>query len=382
LHSIRFGLLIVGVCGLFALSSGAQLWVWDREVRTLDARVEVIGNQIVALRNVMDDLLELETGQRGYVLTGEDAYLQPYSRSLAALPSAVAWLASAAHDDPAIRPRIAELAALVRTRIDLAARPVALRKAGDVARAIDVVRAGQGKQTMDAFRAKAEVLLNRLNRQRDEAFQRESGLFREASLLGAAVVLLILVLVSAALGWLSASVRHLDELQRRREREAMHDPLTALPNRRYLADWLGIALATARRTGQRLTLLYFDLDGFKAVNDRFGHDAGDRVLQQTAARLRAALRSSDFVARLGGDEFVAVLPNAPGEPGFSEMLARLRADLMRAPIPELRDGHISASVGVASYPEDGDHAVALLAAADQAMYAAKQARGSGAGRAA
>ncbi len=121
-------------------------------------------------------------------------------------------------------------------------------------------------------------------------------------------------------------------------------------------------------------LLYFDLDGFKCVNDRFGHEAGDRVLMAIAARLRRGLRNSDFIARLGGDEFVAVLPDAPSEPDLSRLVARFEADLARAPIPELADGEISASIGVAACGGGGgtDTAEALIAAADRAMYEVKQ----------
>jgi diguanylate cyclase (GGDEF)-like protein len=198
--------------------------------------------------------------------------------------------------------------------------------------------------------------------------------FADLSVLGFLVFALIMVLIALAIGFLNLSIHRLKDLQMQREQEAMHDALTTLPNRRFLQEWLTFALAGCRRNGEPLVLLYCDLDGFKAVNDRFGHEAGDQVLQATAARLRRGVRSSDFVARLGGDEFVAVLPNAPDASILSALVARLRDDLAKAPIEGLTDDEISASIGVASYPLDGDTADTLLAAADRAMYQVKQNR--------
>jgi diguanylate cyclase len=188
------------------------------------------------------------------------------------------------------------------------------------------------------------------------------------------VVLAVDLSVIVAIMSLSTSILRMREQQREEARKAMHDALTSLPNRRYLVEWLTMALAAARRSGQPLAILYFDLDGFKSVNDRFGHEAGDRVLQTTAARLRRTLRTSDFVARLGGDEFVAVLPDVTSVPVVSMLIARLQSELVKAPIAEVPDGAVSASIGTAWFPQDGDTVDALLGAADHAMYEAKQSR--------
>ena len=127
---------------------------------------------------------------------------------------------------------------------------------------------------------------------RGELAAAETGKFDDISLLEAVVLFLVILLAAGAVAWLAASIRRLDELQLKREQEAMHDALTTLPNRRYLNDWMKMALAAARRNKQRVVVLYFDLDGFKGVNDRLGHEAGDRVLQTTALRLRSAVRTS------------------------------------------------------------------------------------------
>ena len=155
--------------------------------------------------------------------------------------------------------------------------------------------------------------------------------------------------------------------------QAMHDPLTGLGNRQLLMDQLKRDLAVAQRHHQNLGVLFVDLDGFKAVNDGYGHALGDQVLEQVAERFRTAIRQSDLLARLGGDEFVVLVPQA----GSREELATLARKLVTAaeqPFTQLNlPITLSASVGIARFPEDGDTADALLRAADQAMYAAKDA---------
>jgi diguanylate cyclase (GGDEF)-like protein len=152
---------------------------------------------------------------------------------------------------------------------------------------------------------------------------------------------------------------------------ASHDPLTGLPNRNLLADRLQTSLALAKRRQTLVAVLFLDLDGFKPVNDSYGHDVGDELLVILANRIQNRLRASDTLARLGGDEFVMVIPITRVEE-LSEVLNRLAEDL-RAPIT-LSSGvtWIDGSIGIAIYPDDGDTADALLRLADEAMYAVKR----------
>lgn len=163
------------------------------------------------------------------------------------------------------------------------------------------------------------------------------------------------------------------ELWRHRAR---HDALTGLPNRDHLEAELERALARAARHGHRLAVLFIDLDGFKQINDAFGHAAGDCLLARAGLRLRDALRAEDFVARYGGDEFV-VLIEAPRQATDAAAAAdALLAALRREPaIPSDRRSSISASIGIAMYPEHAHDAAGLLRAADEAMYRAKRSGG-------
>jgi len=169
-------------------------------------------------------------------------------------------------------------------------------------------------------------------------------------------------------------VTELRRTERELEHRASHDPLTGLSNRHRLHCELQYAIAHAAQTGDGLAVLYMDLDGFKEVNDRGGHDAGDRLLCEVAQRLQHGLRQGDLVARVGGDEFVALLS------GCRDIeAARIVADGLRARLSlpyTLPDGlfQLDASVGIACFPTDGSDPYALLAHADRAMYVDKRQR--------
>ena len=152
---------------------------------------------------------------------------------------------------------------------------------------------------------------------------------------------------------------------------ALRDPLTGLANRRLLEDMTNSALARTRRTGQRLMVSYLDLDGFKDVNDAYGHAVGDAVLVEVSRRLRAAVRRADLIARLGGDEFVVVQECPPGQDPSARLDKLLNEDLLVQGV-RIRSGMSIGSVAAGPM----DDAASLIAAADAAMFAVKRARRS------
>ena len=154
--------------------------------------------------------------------------------------------------------------------------------------------------------------------------------------------------------------------------QALHDNLTNLPNRVLLQDRLQHAISTARREKNMFALIMLDLDQFKEVNDTLGHQAGDMVLQQIAARLQNLLRGSDTVARLGGDEFAILLPAVTGYPAVLITVQKILG-VLRLPLTiENRTLYIGASLGIVLFPEHGDDPVKLLRCSDVAMYSAKR----------
>ena len=171
---------------------------------------------------------------------------------------------------------------------------------------------------------------------------------------------------------ITAAKNHEQEL----ERIARYDSLTKLPNRALLGERLEQALNQTRRRGQHLAVVFIDLDGFKAVNDTHGHEAGDHLLITLAERMKGALRDGDILARLGGDEFVAVLLDLADVDASAPMLNRL-LDAAARPFQFGQAGlQVSASLGVTFYPQAQDQEIEpdqLMRQADQAMYQAKQA---------
>ena len=167
------------------------------------------------------------------------------------------------------------------------------------------------------------------------------------------------------------------EIEQRRAAElrvehlATHDPLTNLPNRRGLYEELNELIYRSRRYKYSSAVIYVDLDGFKHVNDQFGHEAGDRLLTQVAANFKKIVRQTDSVARIGGDEFIVLITDIDRE---TTLITKIESLLKEASGGLEFEGHrvaVSASIGVALYPEHGDDAETLLHHADQAMYQAK-----------
>ncbi|HEX2676518.1 MAG TPA: diguanylate cyclase, partial [Polyangiales bacterium] len=166
--------------------------------------------------------------------------------------------------------------------------------------------------------------------------------------------------------------KHVAERTRQLHHLAHHDPLTQLPNRRQLSARLGGALGRASNTGQRLALLFVDLDNFKSINDTLGHNFGDRVLQLVAERLRSAAGARSVLARLGGDEFTVLIEDVKSH---EEVMERANDIVVALQQPLSIKGRVlstSASVGASLYPEHASDADSLLRAADVALFRAKE----------
>ncbi|WP_158240474.1 sensor domain-containing diguanylate cyclase [Telmatospirillum siberiense] len=154
---------------------------------------------------------------------------------------------------------------------------------------------------------------------------------------------------------------------------AHHDDLTGVANRKQFNDSLDGYLARARRQGKGLALLYLDLDGFKPINDSFGHEAGDEVLRHVARRLAKVTRKGDLLARFGGDEFVLLISDLHDIAAEAALVARKCETALVSPISyKGHNLHVGLSIGIARFPIDGQTAEELLARADHAMYRAKR----------
>lgn len=178
--------------------------------------------------------------------------------------------------------------------------------------------------------------------------------------------------VTARTAELAATNEQLRERERELQHAAFHDPLTELPNRRYLVERCESALAHAERHDESVALLLVDLDHFKPINDRFGHTAGDLMLQVIAKRLREHVRAGDAVARLGGDEFAALICGSDAESQAREIAERLLAELSEPVHYGAERLRVTISIGVALYPRHAKNFTSLYKIADQALYRAKE----------
>lgn len=175
--------------------------------------------------------------------------------------------------------------------------------------------------------------------------------------------------------WLLQDISEMKQFQAQVEHLAFHDSLTNLPNRLLLSDHLRVSMALNDRTGTLTAMCYLDLNGFKPINDRYGHEAGDEVLVEVAQRLQATLRANDTAARLGGDEFAMLLTNL-GHPDEVEPVIRRIHEAIERPI-SLKSNQVvsvSTSIGVAFYPLDAQTSSALYAKADEVMYRNKKSK--------
>ena len=154
-------------------------------------------------------------------------------------------------------------------------------------------------------------------------------------------------------------------------RQANFDALTGLPNRSLFLDRLSQAVKASRRDRSRFALLFIDLDGFKAVNDTYGHATGDLLLQEAAARLLLAVRSSDTVARLSGDEFTVILHDVANREEIAVVAAKMVVRLAESFELDGNVANVQASIGIAVFPDDADDAAVLIRLADRAMYTVK-----------
>lgn len=189
-----------------------------------------------------------------------------------------------------------------------------------------------------------------------------------------ALLFMALVMPTSA-GFVSALQNLMSDVETRRDKIAHlahHDELTGLPRLRVAKDRLSLACHRRRRPGELTAVMFIDLDGFKDVNDRFGHEAGDHCLQEVATRLSKRLRQQDTAARIGGDEFLVVLEAVPDRETTARLAAELIEIISRPIAFEQNSLDIGASIGIALHSENGGSADSLLRNADQAMYESKR----------
>ncbi|NAX45963.1 diguanylate cyclase [Photobacterium halotolerans] len=187
-----------------------------------------------------------------------------------------------------------------------------------------------------------------------------------------AVALMVILVLGFWIARLRGELKKRNQTEARLRHMANHDALTNLPTLRYAQEKIDSAILRCQRNNTNMALMFVDLDGFKDVNDTFGHDAGDKLLKAVSIRLVNSLRETDTVARIGGDEFILILENIATTDTATMLADKILAMFSRPFMLAGNPLHLSVSIGVSMYPSHGSTREALLKHADQAMYCAKK----------
>lgn len=334
---------------------------------------QIADHALVVIRNVGTGLVDAETGQRGFLLTGNEAYLEPYIAARAVARRTMNAALEAKPPDDLYLQEVSKLEILTTRKLEELERTIVLRKGGHVEEAIHVVQLGSGKAIMDDARALILRALNRIRAERDQIRIGVRDHLKRAAEIAAVLGLSIIAVLLQ--GWWKLEISTKDVVKRAAKlaEDAFHDSLTKLPNRRFFETTGAMALRQTARGVTPLTLLLVDLDGFKAVNDTYGHGVGDQVLVEVAKRFRDTLRGGEFIARLGGDEFAMFVIGEISQSqlqGLGDRIIRSVHSSLHASLP---DGAVGASIGVAMATPKHSALEEVLLEADDALYKAKRA---------
>jgi diguanylate cyclase (GGDEF)-like protein len=364
----------VGLCSmLLAMGLLSTKMVLD-VTRTADLRAASY-RRLFAVRQVISLLNEAEGGERAYVITRRDEFLQPYTEARDELDSRLSELRQLTSDDPRQATYARVLESLARDQLEQMRATIAAPRADAFEAAARLVDSERDRQLIAAVRTVAAVMEHaelEMLKMRIAQFERE----RTESLIALWTLTGIAFFGTTAAAWqLTRDLRRLRSKEYALQFEASHDALTGLYNRRGFEQ--ALREASAPSPPVPFALVMADLDRFKQVNDTLGHRAGDQVLQVVAARLRDGFRDIDTVARVGGEEF-AVLLRALDAGAAWQVAERVRESIAAQPINltgvyKGRTVTITISMGLALFPEDGTSETMLMDAADRAMYAAKEA---------
>lgn len=364
----RSVLVRYGVVGLLALGVNTAM-TWSLKKAHEEAGwVGRTHAAMLKIERVSSMLKDVAAAERGYVITGEDRYLEPYWAAIGEIGGQLDALGRLVGDDLDQRDRIVTLRALVVRKLGDVAAIVAMRRDRGAEAAMAAVHTGR----VEALRGEIHEMVRALwARQREllhERLAQEARRERVTVLMSWTGLALSLAILLCAYRSIVREMVRRRELEEQLWRAAHTDILTGLANRRRIGTVLLAALASAHRQGAAVTVILIDVDHFKRFNDEFGHAAGDEVLRGVAEVLSSSIRCSDAVGRHGGEEFLVVLP-ATDLAGGLAVAERLRGEVAARAWPARE---VTISLGVATQNGPDCDATALVVAADKALYRAKR----------
>ncbi|MEQ1518499.1 MAG: diguanylate cyclase, partial [Usitatibacteraceae bacterium] len=340
LSALVFAVVAIAAVSTIAIVSSSNLTTTNEKAMRMQRTVS-------SLEAIRYHSLSIDASEQNYILTGKESELAPYQAGIVEIDSEVAYLANRRAEHPELERRFEELQQTARKYIADERKIVEARRSAGEGFAKDLVRRHFGEASHDDLLKITYQLLVSARKQMEQLEAAQIAY-------GDKVRRLIFALISSAafiLIFLYGSLRRLNVEQRAAQakfaHQATHDSLTGLRNRPAVMEHLGKKLADGEQEAALggLALLLLDLDGFKAVNDSLGHDAGDALLKQVATRVEAALRDSDYVARLGGDEFLIVVPQVSDQE-TAERVAKKLVEVIGAPyLLNAQPASVTVSIG-------------------------------------
>lgn len=362
---IAAALLCISMAGLFVAMY--QLVDYSEQKDLVDRQ----RYQVVALSKAITNA---ESGQRGYLLTGHTLFLDTLEQGREEASKAIAQLEKGLAGGSAARTMLTKIKQLVQQKFNAMDKSVQVQMhAGEYAPHLSLSR-DRGRDLMKLIDGHLAQVDEQLMIQR-QGFEQA---IRNRILASVTVAIILSIVIISVLVFSYRSTTHLLEqvmenqaVAKQMSHQADHDLLTGLPNRRSVNVYLENTYEIARIGSKQFAVFFMDLDGFKRVNDVYGHDVGDALLIEVANMFKKVLRQSDFLARQGGDEFVLVVGNYLHRLELTQLAQRL-IHLFAQPV-EVRgiSLEIGVSIGIAEYPHHGKSVKQLLHVADKAMYNSK-----------
>jgi diguanylate cyclase (GGDEF)-like protein len=328
---------------------------------------------LASISEIGELAIDAESAALSYLLSGNDETMRRYSGLLPSIDSQLDNFRELSAENPQQLRLADDIQRQIHKKFAYLSELVALRRSEGLDKLLRTVgnRGIRGNAGGDIVRATLYDMEIEERKVLDKRLLAQGTLIQAVWAVIALMVIIGCTIVALSYRQTQRALSLRREAEERAEHLAHHDGLTGLPNRRLLEDRLLQAIAFARRRDQRMAVLFIDLDGFKAVNDSLGHDGGDQLLKEAASRLLAATRAGDSVARLGGDEFVVSLTQL-AQAGDAGRVAAKLIEALAAPY-EIKGeiARVTASIGLALYPEHGSDDETLIKAADAALYIAK-----------
>ena len=372
IDGVALAALVFAVVAISAVSAVAL--VSAENLITTNEKASRIQRTVSSLEAIRFHSFAVNSGEQNYVITGQERDLTPYRAGVVEIEAEVAYLGGRRSEHPELEKRFAELQLRARNFVADERKIVEARRTMGELIAREMVKKHFGDATHEQLLKITYQLLVSARKQMEE-------LEAEQIAYGDKVQRLILALISSAgfiLCFLYGSLQRLSVEQRaaqaRFAHQAMHDSLTGLRNRPAVMEHIDRRIQNGEQEASLggFALLLLDLDGFKAINDNSGHDAGDELLKQVAIRVEAALRDSDFVARLGGDEFLVVVPQV-SDVETAERVGKKIIEVVGSPyLLASGTSSVTVSIGITLFPRDAHDRESLMKCADLALYRAKR----------